>query len=354
MLDRLLLLPVLTSLLGAFGCGGALVTDPVTVSGTVLAPDGTPLAHASLGLTADQLGVCDGSVKETTQTDDQGRFQETRSRAALLGKRWVNDEQIANTSVTLSLCVRPSPGHAASAHVLFTFTGSDVVLPEVRLWNANPSITAASNGVSLSFSDLAQEQQVTGLRYELFVTRPGQFVFERSGVSSPVAISFDALGDLDATAQLTVSRPLGPVTVDYWSDLLPLPHHATGLVSRGARCFAGDTELIPCLATDGSLDSNRLPSPVPELVVELDGPHSLRKAVVYGIGSAWDTGEETGVVEGSSDGTSWTTLGEQSGVRFGPFVELPLDDTLTVSWVRVRTTAGAGLLTELDELNLYE
>ena len=42
MLDRLLLLWLLTPLLGAFGCGGALITDPVTVSGTVLAPDGTP------------------------------------------------------------------------------------------------------------------------------------------------------------------------------------------------------------------------------------------------------------------------------------------------------------------------
>lgn len=334
-------------LLAVSGCVQTALNpnDKVTVTGTALAEDKSPIASADLSLRRAVTSTCLSPPEfAKLKTDAQGAFSHNLTGA---------DTQKDDVALCFRL-VPPSSVRGATATVDFLMQVTKVEVPTVQLWTGSPTATSTGSGAQVVFTDLSASHGLSGLKFTADLTSGGGAVWSISDASSPVVLSAAVLEDFSAvSATLATSNQVkGSGTtfiLRYQSDSVDVPLGTLVPVSRGADCTYNKAPTV-CPLTDGKLAKNALDA-ASEVKVTLAAPKALKKVVLRGLSLS---GPSNVVLEGSADGTTWTKLVDLTAAAYQ---EVNLAGAGTVAYARVRgtrTDGGAFNILTLDELSLFE
>lgn len=320
----------------------------VTVSGTVLGPDGRNLpsaqvvlvkeadlgeaviglvaAAATVGticLTSTPPTVCARAHRATTGADGTFSFH-------LTGR---DTQGSVGTASTFHLTAgQPDGGPSVSAR--FSIQKADIALPELKLWapKVELSTTRAVRATWPALDPTATERVV-------FYDGPGpQPVWVAEG-KSPVSLDPRVLEDVKGSAVVESDS-----TDENGGTTFRLTHQSAAVdygplgpaaPSRGAPCTP-----TPCAATDGDLRPPSNPGPATqEVTVELVPPQVPALVVVRGC--AGDCKVETSVT-----GNPWTLAGSTAK----PYLSVTPLTGPPVRFVRVRSSTN---LPELAEVSVW-
>jgi len=234
-----------------------------------------------------------------------------------------------------------------------------VAVPDVQVWNGAPKATATATGAQLEWTDLASTHGINGSTFTAVVKNADGEIWDKSGVSSPVAFSDAVLEDFTATAYATTGHTVKgsgtTFTQTFQSDSVSVPSHNKVPASRGAACTYTDAP-ASCPLTDGKLTSVVFPTSqghsVSEITITLPQAKVLKTAVLRNFSTLGAASLEIGV---STDGTTFTKAADVQVL--GRYQELSLSGTTAVTAVKLKGTASSGQtlqITSLDELSLFE
>jgi hypothetical protein len=352
------LLPLLSLSLLAAGCRNP--EDPVFIFGRAQKADGSPLGGLALGLergpalhwSDDFEGMPPREYLpygEAITTEADGDF----TLEALAGDLQAQ-EDFSYVSYPLRVVLPLQDGQG----VFVTFDNmygsqGDVELPPLRPWDARLSVDVGAQGPRLSFAappSVELPPSATPLRVGVSTGGDEYEPVDLSGLPPEPLLSLSSGGErlwwLRGTRDAWTPSPyvledfaspqaqLRALSLGQWyfSPLaalsgflsfrlewrtapVPVPAGTLRPVSRGASCEPAPPGACPW--TDGRLARVALPdtpeeSAPPPLVITLDTPTRLRRAVLRGLEYGFiSLDAKTLLVEGSVDGVSWTLLGEQ-------------------------------------------
>ena len=228
----------------------------------------------------------------------------------------------------------PTPSAPATApagvDADFYIQKTQVTLPPLRLWETGGTEADANGAASFSWPSLESAIGSAADDYKLQITTSkGQIVWSApaSGSSSQISIdprvTQDFAGNWAVWAHRKVPGDGTDFDLTWYSPSAAYASHASVPASRGKDCWlqgpSGPVMQSPCPLTDGDLATSlqRLPAPQcpsgqsctpPQqnnwVYVDLGAATPLSALVLYDV--AFGTSAAT--VEGSSDGTSWSTL----------------------------------------------
>jgi hypothetical protein len=353
------MMAVCATMAASSGCTTSTVQPEaeITLSGKVLKEDGQPLADTLLNMTRSANSSCSFSIFgglswKKVKTESDGTF-----RLELLGA----DTQNGSTARCFELQV-PGSGRGSNMSAAFLVQTEQVQVPVLQPWGFNPTATAGTGSVSVSFQDISAIHQGTHEGHTLHVTkRSGGAVWIGPQVQSPVVVNDELLEDAtDLQASISVYRKItasGTTFTLYNSgDPVALPARSRVPVSRGASCTYPSSPAT-CPLTDGDLSSPvTFPEGTREVVIQLPQPKVLRKAVLRQL-FVFFTPREL-VLEGSADGTNWVALANllDGSSPLREYHELTLSHSTPLSQVRVRAAPSGSndYIQKLSELSLFE
>ena len=337
--------------------------DPVFIFGRALSAEGAPLG--GLALTLERGPALRWNDEEDTSPRAYAPYASAITEAdgdftleAIAGDlQRVEDNSQLHHPLRVVLPLRED-----GQGVFITFDNAiaslgDVELPPLRPWDARLGVDGGAEGPRLRFTappsvELPPSAQPIlysffsedGTQYEYPLTvlqpeplvqlysgaerlwlrrgtaedgwSPGPFVLE--DFASPRAqLRALSLGQWVFTPLASLSGNLA-FREEWRTAPVALPAGSLRPVSRGARCEPEPSPAGACPWTDGQLARVELPedeldeSRSRQLVLHFDTPVRLRRAVVRGLQYGFiSLGAKTLFVEGSTDGLSWTRLGEQ-------------------------------------------
>lgn len=343
-------------------------TGTVTVRGTLLAPDGSPLAQnevilfkeadlvdAVLGfsLIAGSLGticladepptLCDRARRTTTGADGTFSF-------ALRGG---DTQGVAGTAATLHLAadVPATEGEVRGPSVTarFKVQTTDLHLPTLRLWRPDVELGMGRDQLHVEWDPF--DGGSDGARVMFFSGPASAIVWAVDG-RSPVAIDARVLEDSAGTAAVesssTDKRDGTTFRITRWSGQRRYAGSAGAPLSRHSPCSgAGSTEgtetapLSPCPVTDGNLapaQPSAATRPMTTITVDLGRSRPVDLVVVRGCPAGCQ-------IETSDDGRTWIAAGVDDR---RPFVAADAPRGTTARAVRVRSPADLGGLGEVS------
>lgn len=347
----------------------------VTVSGSALAADGSPLAGAQVHVfaEADLADVVFGGVLalgtlgsvcllpaaptichrgHTATTDSTGRFTLTLKGSdtqGLIGTEATLDAVIAAPAATSS---------DPSTTLSFTVKSTTVQLPAARLWAAGERVGDSGGSVKLSWHPLPSGYGSSpAYSAQLFSAAQAALLWTQPGTGTGSTVDARVLEDVSASAAAGAHTTLasgsgtGTVHANYLSGRTPVRAAAGAPRSRHRPCSAVvggvSTALITvaqasCGATDGDLTEparlmGKNAAVVTGAVVDLGAAAPIALVVAHGLAGMT-------LVEVSTDGTHF----RQAGILAGSPAALRPPGDPVARYVRVRTPSG------LDESLLSE
>lgn len=296
-------------LLLASACGGPHVLSPddtVLIDGTVSDASGKPLASATVTLERTPEALAARTVLpcwpeatyealQTSTSDAQGRFS---------FRLPVRDARFASGA---SRCLRVGQSTTDHAvHAAFDVRAQENHLLDLPLREVSLHATGA-----LSWAWAPPADPLDGQSALLF-TGDGWPVWRADGVQSQAALD-DALAEDAARVVRWLgvrAAPLngGTATLS-WTQDLSIAAPTRRAVSRGAACDAPAASLgSPCPLTDGLFRDPLADSAIGWVAVRLPQPSAISRVVLHNL-----MADARSVrVEGSADGTTWSTLAETS------------------------------------------
>lgn len=329
----------------------------ILLSGKVLKEDGQPLAGTLLNINRSTNSSCTLSIFgglswKNVKTDGDGTFE-----LELLGA----DTQNGSTARCFDVTA-PGTGNGSYVNASFLIQTDQVQVPTLQAWSFKPTVTPATDSVSVSFQDISAIAEGSNEGHTLTVTKKSAgTIWTTTEVQSPVVLNADLLEDAtDLETSVSVYRNIPgnktTFTLFYQGDRVVVPSGSRVPVSRGASCTYPGAP-APCPLTDGNLTTPvTFQDGARELVIQLSQPKVLRKAVLRQFEILSSPSEL--VLEGSTDGTQWVSL---ANLRDGSqprrsFLEVPLSHPSPLSHVRVRATFTntTDRIHSLSELSLFE
>jgi hypothetical protein len=323
--------------------------DQVTLQGTAVKQDGSPLTEVMLDLKRSANSSCLGGTSSLMQvaTSSTGEFTQ---------KLTGSQTQIGDSARCFELVVPPTE-KGARVWANFLIQVTDVKVPKLQLWTGDAAATQVAGGTSVSFTDLSTSHQLSGKSYAVdFLSGPAAF-WRVDGASSPVVVSDEVLEDFATpTASLSSSNEVKgsgtTFTVFYKSDSAQLPSRQKVPVSRGASCTFPSAPTV-CPLTDGKPGAVVLGQETKEIKLSLPAPKVIKKIVLRG--AAFSATSSTWL-DGSNDGITWTKLVDFGSTRSFQEVSIP-GTPPAFSQFRItgtRSDNGAYVIYSLDELSLFE
>jgi hypothetical protein len=321
-------------------------TDKVVLSGAAQNEDKSPLSSTELSLERSSGSAClIVAAFAKPSTDAQGAFTSNLTGA---------DSQNGDVARCFRLAL-PAGAKGAAVWADFLVQVTDVKVPTLQQWNGAVSASAAAAGAEFKYTDLSGTHGLNGLDYTVEARAGNGTVWMVEKAASPVAFSDYVLEDFTVTATAIASTPVKgsgtTFTLRYQTDATTLPLRTLVPVSRGAACAYTGAPAV-CPLTDGKTDRVQFAAGIPDVTVTLATAKVLKKAVLRG---AQFSAPATVVLEGSADGTTWTSLATVA--VGGEYQELSLTAAPAVKQVRVkgtRTDTGTFAILNLDELSLFE
>jgi len=365
---------VMAAALVVTGCTFSKV-DPkatVTISGSVLAANGSPVAGAqvrvfaesdlanlvfggvlalgtlgSICLLPDAPTVCHRGHTATTGPD--GRFT--------LKLKGSDTQGLIGTEATLDAVVAAPEATQSdpSTTLSFAVKATTVQLPAARLWDAGQRVAEAHGAISLTWKPLpADFGSDPSFSAQLFARDQAATLWSQAAKSGSTSIDARVLEDVDGSAAASARTILsgvgtGSVHANYLSGRVPVKATAGAPPSRHRPCSAVIGAVDPtakaqptCGATDGDLaQPARLTGSNAEVVtgavIDLGRAAPITFVVAHGIAGMT-------VVEVSTDGTHY----RQVGILTDSPAALSPPGHPVARYVRVRAPSG------LDESLLYE
>lgn len=358
--------------LAVTGCSFSSV-DPdssVQVTGRALDASGKPLADARVLLVrqADIGQVLFGTVlavgtlstvcllpeppaicakARTATTDSEGRYHFEVKGADTQGS--------LGTEATMNVVF--SDGREASTTLSFAAKDTDVTLPDARVWNLRPRVSARPGRVEIEFKPLPSGAgRRTSYGAEVFDGDAGSALWTQPARGSHAEVDTRLLEDRDGAVAVSAHTELaggsgtGDVRAGYLSPRLAVRAGSGPPPSRDRRCAAvtGTAPVVTtrwsrCAATDGDLDRPaRLSAPggaiVTGVVVDLGAPRAVDLVVARGFAGQL-------LVEVSSDGRTFRTVATSAGTTAVSPQGRP-----SARFVRLRSPAGVdeSLLSEVS------
>lgn len=332
----------------------------ILLTGKALKEDGQPLADTLLNINRSPNSACSfsffgGLSWKKVKTERDGTFE-----LELLGA----DTQNGSTARCFELQV-PGNGKGSYMYAAFLIQSEQVQVPVLQPWGFNPTPTAGTGSVSVSFQDISAIHQGAHEGHVVHVTKKsgGGIWVTPAQMQSPVVINDELLEDAtDLQAVVSVTRKITgsntTFTLHNSGDPVALPTRSRVPVSRGASCTYPSSPAT-CPLTDGDLSTSvSFPEGTREVVIQLPQPKVLRKAVLRQLGVFFTPREL--VLEGSADGTTWVALANllEGSVLLREYQELTLSHPTALSHVRVRASASSSsnndYIQKLSELSLFE
>jgi hypothetical protein len=308
--------------------------DPVYLSGTALAADGTPWRGGPLTLMRPRkvdfhLDESGGDVYSTryepwaeVTPDAQGLFLH-RLTARDVG---ADSLEHANPWTDVTAFQLHLPRTDGGREFLWFQFNRDVDLPPLRPWESHVRTVDETGGVRVSWEPVVPSADLPEPNYFVRLLGEDGIAWQvRAGSGEPwfrpeMAEDFNARVRVQAVAR--GSRVWFKNTLYYEavseSPPVSLPFAPVVPASRGAGCALKSGTFSPCPFTDGRLELARvavgddvLPK---ELFILLEEPMRPRRVLVRGLDGFGDVLH----VEGSVDGKTWLPLGDSA----------PLPDTV--------------------------
>ena len=251
----------------------------------------------------------------------------------------------------------PAPSAPATApagvDADFYIQKTQVTVPTLRLWETTGSEADANGAASFSWPSLEGAIGSVPDDYELQITTAkGQIVWSASAASATQVsidprVTQDFAGNWAVWAHRKIPGDGTDFDLTWYSPSTAYASHGSVPTSRGKDCWlqgaSGPVLQSPCSLTDGDLGTSLQPLPAPQcpsgqsctppqqnnwVYVDLGAATPLSALILYDV--AFGTSSAT--VEGSSDGTTWTTLVGSLAGRAYQLVKL----SGTARYVRLR------------------
>jgi hypothetical protein len=287
---------------------------------------------------------------------------------------------VNNNSVGISL-----PSGTNTRYVQLSFTAntgwSAAQLSEFQVFSGGATNGSALTDSSSSLAFGNQNVGSTSAARAITVTNPGSASVAISSVSAtgPFAQTNTCGSSLGAGASCTVSVTFTPTTAGAANGTLSVASSApaspltvalsgTGISSstnlalnRPATASGYTQNYVPANAVDGNTSSywESTDNAFPQwLQVDLGSSVGVdRIAMFLPPSTAWATRTETVLIQGSTDGTNYTTLAPSQGYTFNPSTGNTASATFTstsVRYVKLTFTANTGWAAgQLSELQIY-
>ena len=313
----------------------------------------------SLGLAciAGNDSLCHPYAQATTGSDGRYTFAHIRGAdtqgstgEALLFSAWLTG---------------PAPDAPATApagvDADFYIQNTQVTIPPLRLWENVGTEDDASGAPSFSWHPLESAIGSAANDYRLQITTSkGQVIWSAAAPGSSTQVSIDArvTQDFFGSWSIWAHRKLAGEGTDFdltwYSPALAFTSKGHLPLSRGKGCWIegadGPMPPSPCPLTDGDLATSLRPLPPPPcptgqsctpapqnhwVTIDLEMATAVSVLVLYDVafGSA-----SSAMVEGSLDGTSWTSLA--AAVSNRPYQVVPLSGTARYVRLRLATDSA--------------
>ncbi|MFP2923963.1 hypothetical protein ACLESO_01850 [Pyxidicoccus sp. 3LG] len=341
--------------------------DPVFLSGSVLEADGSPWRGGPLTLMRPrtvgerELAIDRYEPWGEVTTDADGLFLHR------LAARDTGADGLARPipwSQPDAFQLHLPPGADGAQDFLEFHFSRDVHLPPLRRWDSRVRGVEEAGGFRLAWEPMPPTGDIP--EPEVFVRVHGATglawlirVGENEPWLSPEMLEDFTDGQARVQARAHGLRPWVPgsdtdTTYAATHEAPPVPLPLTGRVpaSRGADCQVANVVVSPCPFTDGRLGAVTPPQPgnslAKELVVRLREP--LRPGRVLVRGLRGPSGGEVLYVEGSTDGLTWSPLGESA--RLPQAYEAPFTDDVNLlapqqHFVEVRLALDAPMVSRV-------
>ena len=253
------------------------------------------------------------------------------------------------TESTLNVVFSGGP-RRTSTTVSFSATGTDVELPDARLWNPRPRVRPP---IRLTWSPLRGAGSGVTYSAQLYTADGASAIWSQPASGGAATLDPRILEDRPGTAAVGASATLDggngtrKVRASYLSERLSVGARAGAPPSRGRPC-AAVTGTGPvragafgrCGLTDGSLDAPahlRAGATVTGAVIDLGRVRPVDLVVARGFAGQF-------LVELSSDGTTWSVVATNAGAA----AAVPVPGGRSARYVRLRSPSG------LDESLAHE
>ncbi|MCY1018498.1 hypothetical protein [Pyxidicoccus sp. MSG2] len=335
--------------------------DPIYVSGTALAADGTPWRGGPLTLmrprkVAAPPNEYGGEVYATryepwaeVTPDAQGLFLH-RLSARDVGADGLEHPHPWTSVNQFQLHLPRTDG--GRDFLSFEFI-RDVDLPPLRPWEGHVRTVDEAGGVRLSWEPVVPTADIPEPDYFVQLRGEDGIAWQLRAGSGEPRLRPELVEDFTHSARVqAVSRGMrawfkNSLYYDAVSESppVPLPFAAVVPASRGAGCALKSGTFSPCPFTDGRLElaraaigENFLPS---ELFILLEEPVRPRRVIVRGLDGFGDVLH----VEGSVDGKTWFPLGDSAPfsdvVASIPYEDDPATATLGEQYLDVALAPDA-------------
>jgi len=290
------------------------VGDLITIVGTL-----------GLACIAGNDSLCHPYAQATAASDGSYKFAPIRGAdtqgsvgEALLFSAWLRG---------------PTPSAPATApagvDADFYIQKTQVTVPTLRLWETAGSEADANGAVSFSWPSLDSAIASTADDYKLQITTAkGQIVWSAPAASATQVsidprVTQDFAGNWAVWAHRKIPGDGTDFDLTWYSPSTAYASHGSVPTSRGKDCWlqgaTGPVMQSPCALTDGDLGTGLQPLPAPQcpsgqsctppqqnnwVDVDLGAATPLSALILYDVAF----GTSSAAVEGSSDGTTWTTL----------------------------------------------
>jgi hypothetical protein len=287
----------------------------------------TVIGTAGLACLTGNVSICHAYAQSTASPDGNYTFAPIRGAdtqgsigQALLFSAWLSG---------------PTPSGPATApagvNADFYIQRTQVTVPPLRLWETAGSEDDASGAPSFSWPSLQSAIGSIADDYRLQITTAkGQIIWSAptSGASPQVAIDPRVTQDFAGNWAIWAHRKIAGDGTDFdltwYSPSTAYASHGHTPASRGKDCWlqgaSGPVKQSPCPLTDGDLSTALQPLPAPQcpagqtctpppqnnwVYLDLGAATTVSAMVLYDVAFG---SSSSATVEGSLDGTAWTSL----------------------------------------------